>query len=204
VTESRNSRTIRRLSLAVLAGVAMFLQPAPARSADALNAAAWNPGAQWLSVRFGYAKEQGRFSPNGNVGYGFGYSRMASKRLSLGANVQHDLLGKFSGSALIAVPTTVEALWHFNWGPSLRPYAGAGVAAVYRKTYRTGADASTIQPGYSFSFGANAPIDKAHLLGLDVRLASVAGDGWGYDPVFLVRRPTNSTVSVKLNYSLTY
>lgn len=204
MTESRNSRIRPRLILALLAGVAMFLQAAPARSAEGLNNAAWNPGAQWLSVRFGYAKERGRFSPNGNVGYGFGYSRMVSKRLSLGANVQHDLLGKFSGAALIAVPATVEGIWHFSWGPGLRPYAGAGVAAVYRKTYRSGADGSTVQPGYSFSFGANAPIDKAHLLGLDVRLASVAGEGWDYDPVFLIRRPTDSMVSIKLNYSLTY
>ncbi|MEO5619157.1 MAG: hypothetical protein ABIS67_15410 [Candidatus Eisenbacteria bacterium] len=204
MTESRVSRTRRRLSLALLAGVAMFLQAAPVHSAEGLNAAAWNPGSQWLSLRFGYAKERGRFSPNGNVGYGFGYSRMVSKRLSLGANVQHDLLGKFGGSALIAMPATIEGLWHFKWGSSFHPYAGAGVAAVYRKTYRTGADASTVQPGYSFSLGANVPIDKAHLLGLDARLGSVAGNGWEYDPVFLIRRPTNSTVSIKLNYSLTY
>jgi len=204
VTESRPSRSIRRSILVALAGVAMILVAAPAPAADRLNDSAWNPGAQWMSLRFGYARERGTFSPNGNVGYGMGYSRMVSKRLSLGANVQHDLLGKFSGSALVAVPFTVEALWHFKWNTSLVPYAGAGLAAVYRKTYRTGADASSVEPGYGLTVGANMPIDKSHLLGLDVRMSSVANNGWSHDPVFLHRRPANPLLSIKLNYSLTY
>ena len=126
-------------------------------------------------------------SPNGNVGYGFGYSRMVSKRLSLGANVQHDLLGKTSGAALIAIPATFEALWHFHWPTAIRPYAGAGLATVYRKTYRTGADASSMEPGYTFTLGANAPIDKSHLMGIDLRVANVANDSWSFDPVFQTR-----------------
>lgn len=198
------SRLARRRTWAVLAGIATLLLAPAAHSAEALNATAWNPGAQWMSVRFGYAREQGNFSPNGNVGYGMGYSQMVSKRLSLGANVQHDLLGKFGGSALIAMPATLEALWHFSWSQGAHPYVGAGVAAVYRKIYRTGADASSVQPGYSLTAGINAPIDKAHLLGLDMRFASVANPGWSYDPVFLIRRPTQTLLSLKLNYSLTY
>lgn len=198
------SRPVRGRSWAVLAGIATMLIAPAAHSAEALNTIAWNPGAQWMSLRFGYAREQGTYSPNGNVGYGMGYSRMVSKRLSLGANVQHDLLGRFGGSALIAVPLTAEALWHFSWGNSAHPYVGAGVAGVYRKIYRTGADASSVQPGYSLTAGVDVPVDKAHLLGLDVRFASVANEGWGTDPVFLTRRPTQTMLSVKLNYSLTY
>ncbi len=194
----------RRLASAALAALAIGLGAAPAFAEEGLNDSAWKPGAQWMSVRFGYAKERGRFSPNGNVGYGFGYSRMVSERLSLGANLQHDLLGKFSGSALIAMPFTVEALWHFHWSPTLTPYVGGGLAAVYRKTYRTGADASNMQPGYSLTVGANTPIDKGHLLGLDLRFSSVANEAWVVDPVYLTRRPSNTMVSAKFNYSLTY
>ena len=183
---------------------ALVLSISPARAADRLNDAAWNRGAQWLSVRFGYAKEQGRCSPNGNVGYGFGYTRMISSRLSLGANVQHDLLGKYHGSALIAIPFTAEALWHFKLITPLRPYVGFGIQSVYRKMYRTGADASEMPPGYGGAFGANAAIDGTHLLGLDVRLTSVSNDEWEFNPVFLARRPSSTLVSVKLNYSLTY
>jgi len=204
VSESRPSGFLRRSVLVLLAGVASILLAAPASAADRLNDDAWNTGAQWMSLRFGYARERGQFSPNGNVGYGMGYSRMVSKRLSLGANVQHDLLGKFDGSALIAVPFTVEALWHFKWNTSLVPYAGAGLAGVYRKTYRTGADGSSVEPGYGLTVGANMPIDAAHLLGVDVRVSSVANNGWSHDPVFLHRRPASSLISIKLNYSLTY
>lgn len=204
MTASGFSRTTRQLAMASCAVVAMFLQFAPAHAAEILNDKAWNTGSQWLSVRFGYAKEVGRFSPNGNVGYGFGYSRMVSDRLSMGANVQHDLLGKFGGAALIALPTTVETLWHFRLKTPLRPYVGAGLGAVYRKSYRTGADASNIEPAASFTMGANTPIDKAHLLGIDLRIASVANSGWTYNPTYLTRRPSNILVSAKLNYSLTY
>ena len=204
MTASGFSRTTLRLGMASLAVVAMFLQFAPAHAAGILNEKAWDHGSQWLSLRFGFAKERGRYSPNGNVGYGFGYSRMVSTKLSIGANFQHDLLGKFGGAALIAMPTTLEALWHFRWKTPLRPYVGGGLGAVYRKAYRTGADASDIEPAYSFTLGANTPIDKAHLLGIDVRFASVANKGWAYNPTYLTRRPSNTLVSVKLNYSLTY
>lgn len=198
------SRDLRCIAVAAALVAALSLPGAPARAAEFMNDAAWNPGSSWLSLRFGYAKEQGRYSPNGNVGYGMGYSRMISKRLSLGANVQHDLLGKFNGSALIALPVTAEVLWHFHWKTPFRPYVGAGLQSVYRKLYRTGADLSEMQPGYCVSLGGNSPIDPSHLLGIDLRFASVSNDQWSHDPVFLVRRPSNLLISAKLNYSLTY
>lgn len=198
------SRSMRVLAVAAAIFGAMVVPAARAHAAEVLNDKAWDPGAQWLSLRFGYAKEEGKFSPNGNIGGGFGYSRMVSKRLSMGVNLQHDLLGKFGGGALIAIPATFEVLWHFKWNTPLRPYVGGGMQAVYRKTYRTGADNSTMEPGYCFSIGANAPIDKAHVLGLDTRIASVSNLSWSTDPVFLTRRPENILVSVKLSYSLTY
>ena len=201
------SRALRRLALAAVLGAtllpaAAFAAGAPAK--EYLNDRAFTPGAQWLSVRFGYARERGRFSPDGNVGYGFGYSRMVSRKLSLGANIQHDLLGKFRGAALIAMPATFEAVWHFRWPTPMHPYIGAGMGTVYRKTYRSGADFSSMEPSYSANLGADVPVDKAHLLGVDLRLANVANDSWSVDPVFGLRRPSSLLISFKLNYSLTY
>ena len=198
------SRLLRGCRLALGAAVVMVALAAPASAQPDLNAGAWNQGAQWLSLRFGYAREVGRFSANGNVGYGFGYSRMVSKRLSLGANLQHDLVGKFHGSALIELPLTFEALWHFRMRTPLHPYVGGGYAAVYRKLYRTGNDTSDIQPAPSVNFGLNTAVDKNHVLGVDMRFSRVANEQWTFDPVFLIRRPTTTHWSIKLNYALTY
>ncbi len=200
------SRVVARAALAALLAATALL---PARAVHAaakeiLNDHAFTPGAQWLTLRFGYAREMGTFSPDGNVGYGFGYTRMVSRKLSFGANVQHDLLGKFGASALIAVPAMFEVTWHFRWPTTLRPYVGAGIGTTYRKIYRTGGDTSSMEPAYSASVGADVPIDGSHLLGADLRLANVANAGWSVDPVFGIRRPNNLLVSLKLTYSLTY
>jgi outer membrane protein W len=209
VEKSGLSRVFRRLGIAAVLGATLL--PASAATAapaavakEYLNDRAFTTGAQWLSLRFGYARERYRFSPNGNVGYGFGYSRMVSNKLSLGANVQHDLLGKFGGSALIAVPATFEAIWHFHWPSPVHPYVGAGVGTVYRKVYRTGADFSSMEPSYGANAGFDAPCDRSHLLGIDFRVANVANDSWSVDPVFGLRRANSLLLSLKLNYSLTY
>lgn len=183
---------------AALLGVAL-----PA-GAEMMNESAWRQGAQWMCLRAGYAKVETRNAPNGNFGWGFGYRQMVSNRLSIGANFQQDLLGKMGGAALIDMPVAVEALWHFNWTTALRPYAGGGLGSVYRKTYRTGADHSNFQPMYFTSVGVDAPIDKAHVLGLDVRLAGVSSDQLVPDPVFGPEKPRTVHWSVKLNYALTY
>lgn len=198
------SRVLRRFVLAAVVGATLLPASAHAAAKEYLNDHAFTTGAQWLSLRFGYARERGRFSPDGNVGYGFGYSRMVSRKLSLGANVQHDLLGKFRGSALIAVPATFEAVWHFRWPSPVHPYVGAGIGTTYRKTYRTGADFSSMEPSYSGNLGMDVPVDGSHLIGVDLRLANVANDSWANDPVFGLRRPNSLLISLKLNYSLTY
>ena len=205
------SRVIRRVVLAAALGAILLpaggtaaLAAGAAAPKEYLNDRAFATGAQWLSVRFGYARERGRFSPDGNVGYGFGYSRMVSRKLSLGANVQHDLLGKFRGAALIAIPATFEAIWHFRWSSPVHPYVGAGIGTVYRKTYRTGADFSSMEPSYSGNAGVDVPVSRSHLLGVDLRFANVANDSWANDPVFGLRRPNSLLISFKLNYSLTY
>ena len=189
-------------SLALACAVA-FGAALPAR-AEMMNEAAWKQGAQWMSLRAGYAKSETRFAPNGNFGWGFGYSRMVSRRISLGANFEQDLLGKFGGASMLDFPVVFETQWHFAWRTALRPYFGLGMGAVYRKTYRTGADRSNIQPAYTGSVGVNTPIDKNHLLGLDVRLSGVSSDRPGENPVFQNEKPRNGHWGVKLVYALTY
>src|SRR5262249_20319311 len=110
----------------------------------------------------------------------------------------------FNGAALLEYPLAVETLWHFKLKTSLRPYAGVGTGAFYRKMYRTGADHSEFEPAYFVSSGANVPIDKSHLLGLDVRLAAVASDQVVDNPVFGHEKSRSVHWSIKLNYSLTY
>jgi outer membrane protein W len=195
------ARTVR---MATTMALAAGLWAAPPARAEMLNAAAWNTGAQWLSVRFGYAKAQGHFTPNGGVGYGFGYSRMVSKRLSMGMSFEHDLLGKFAGSALIEMPLAVEALWHFHMRSAFVPYTGMGIGGAYRKTYRTGADESSIQPLYFGSLGVNVPVGIHHVFGLDTRLAGVSSDREGSDPVFGFEKARSVHWGVKVNYALTY
>jgi hypothetical protein len=196
-------RVARMACPLALAAAALIGSALPAR-AEMLNEAAWRTGAQWLSLRAGYAKMEARNAPSGNFGWGFGYSQMVSRRLSLGMNLQQDLLGKFDGSALIDLPLGFEALWHFRWNTGVRPYVGGGLGSVYRLTYRTGADHGSFQPMYFGSIGMNAPIDKAHVLGLDVRLAGVSSDRIAADPVFGAEKPRAAHWSVKLNYALTY
>jgi hypothetical protein len=53
------------------------------------------------------------------------------------------------------------------------PYAGLGAGAFYHKQYRTGQDVSGFAPGRYLAFGAQTPVRKQGLLGLDVRVASV-------------------------------
>ncbi len=200
---SGSPRAVRMARTLALAAAVLIGSALPAR-AQTMNEAAWKPGAQWMSLRAGYAKMQARNAPDGNVGWGFGYSQMVSRRLSLGVNFQQDLLGKFGGAALIDFPLAFEALWHFRWNTGLRPYAGGGLGSVYRLTYRTGADQGNFQPMYFGTIGMNAPIDKAHVLGLDVRLAGVSSDRLTPDPVFGAEKPRSAHWSVKLNYALTY
>jgi hypothetical protein len=187
-------------ALAVVLAVSAAI---PAR-AQMINEAAWKPGAQWLSVRFGYAKAQGHDAPNGNVGYGFGYSQMVSKRLSMGGNFEYNLLGKFGGSSLIEMPIVFETLWHFKWKAAVRPYAGGGMGVAYRKVYRSGADTADLQPDIFGSVGANMAIDKAHVLGLDLRVSGVSTDRLEDDPVFGHEKSRSVHWGIKLNYALTY
>lgn len=177
--------------------VAAAALAATARAADD----PWQKGAAWTSIRAGYAKSLASGAPNGAAGYGFGYSRFLSDRLSFGVFVHHELLGRYGGAAQIEVPMTAEFAWHFKWRTPLHPYYGMGVGAFYHKTYRSGADRAQYRPGTIFKFGVDTPLDRHSVLGVDARAASVSNNDETQDPVFGRENPHSLRWSVKLNYS---
>jgi hypothetical protein len=131
-------------------------------------------GTQWMSVQAGYARGAGDIAPDGLIGGAFGYRRFVLDRWSVGGFVGCDLLGKFGGSADIDVPLIIEIARHSKWGSAVYPYFGFGMGAHYRKYYRTGEDVSEFTPGRHAAVGVMAPIHQGGLLGLSVRMTSVA------------------------------
>ena len=142
--------------------------PAPAAPLEVLKR-----GSQWMSMRAGYSKASGKVSPDGRMGFGFGYRRFVLNDWSVGGFAQYELLGNFGRSADIEVPLTLEVARHMHWGSAVYPYVGLGAGAFYHKLYRTGADASSFAPGRYLTFGAYTPVRSNGLLGVDVRLAMV-------------------------------
>jgi len=187
----------RPAAAALTTAAALVLTCASARAQDD----PWQKGASWISLRAGYAKSLEGGAPDGMGGYGFGYSRMLSNRVSFGVFVHHELLGKFGGAAQIEVPMTAEYAFHFRWKTPLRPYVGMGVGAFYHKAYRSGADRADFLPATVLKFGADTPLDAHSVLGVDARLATVASDDETLDPVFGRDKPTSLRWSVKLGYA---
>lgn len=148
--------------------------PAPVPVDDArADSVSWTKGRQWLSLRAGYAMSSAGGAANGNVGGGIGYSRFLTRRWAVGLYVHDELLGKFGGAAEIEMPITAEIQRHSKWGPSFRPYLALGAGAFYHRFYRTSADESKTSWAPYLAFGANTPISRRHVLGLDVRAAMV-------------------------------
>jgi hypothetical protein len=131
-------------------------------------------GTQWMSLQAGYARGSGDISPDGMVGGAIGYRRFVLDRWSAGGFIGLDLLGKFGGSADMDVPIVIEIVRHTKWGAAVYPYVGFGVGAHYRKYYRTGQDVSEFTPGRHATVGVMTPIHKGGLLGLSLRMTSVA------------------------------
>ena len=205
----RASRFATLLALAVFGTLALSHRalaadaPAPANKATEENPG-WKTGSNWLMLRAGYAKAQGENEPDGAGGFGFGFRRMVSNRMSLGLNVQRDLLGTFGAASKIEVPAMIEMLWHFHWKTGLYPYAGGGVGAAWRKTYRTGDDQSSFQPVVGLNLGTDFPIGKNNTLGLDLRMEGVSSDQIEPNPVFGAEEPRSVHWSFKLTYGVTY
>ncbi|TMQ51447.1 MAG: hypothetical protein E6K73_05625 [Candidatus Eisenbacteria bacterium] len=205
--------------------------PPPTAATTAPSEDPWASGQNWLSVRAGYAKSTAVGAGDGGGGYGFGYSRMLAplkvhkasffkQGYSLGAYVHHELLGKLGAATEVEVPVTVEMMRHYQWKTALRPYLGLGAGGFYRKTYRTGSDIRSINPGVYVALGANAPIQKGQLLGFDVRIIRLNTENDPVNPVFGAGgsksrhqaplpsgRPRNPGAfhwSAKINFTMTY
>jgi len=148
--------------------------PAFAQGSEEAAGVSLQRGTQWMSLQAGYARGTGDISPNGMGGGGFGYRRFVLDRWSAGGFVHLDLLGKFGAAADISAPVALEIARHSRWGATVFPYLGFGFGAYYRKYYRTGEDLSEFTPGRHVVAGVMTPIHKGGLLGLAVRMASVA------------------------------
>lgn len=212
------------LASALLAGAMLISSGICLAAADDMDA--WADGRNWLSVRAGFARSSVENAPNAGAGYGFGFSHMITpikfyrwtlfKRFSLGAYVHHEMLGKFGSAAEIEIPATVELNRHFLWQTPFRPYLGFGMGPFYRKLYRTGADIRTVKLGTYLAFGANTPIDKHQLLGIDARFIRLDATNDPANPVFgpgsgklktnptRVERGNGTHWSLKINYTLAY
>jgi hypothetical protein len=173
-----------------------LVSAAPARAADD----PWSQDANWVSVRFGYAKSAADLAPDGAVGYGFGFTHFIQNGVAWSAAVQHDLLGRYGDAAEVEVPFTVEFTKHMKWSESTRPYLGLGWGAFFHKTYRTGADESGFRQGIYIASGANAAIDRSSLIGFDLRIV-VEQDTRSVNPTFPNRNASGGVWSAKLSYT---
>lgn len=165
---------------------------------------AWKKDAAWATVRVGAVKSLAQNSPGGNIGWGFGYRHMLTPRLSLGAAIDHDLLGRFAGASIIELPASLELLLHFRWKTPIRPAVGLGFAAVYRKAYRSGDDYSEMQPGGFATIALHTAISPRTILGAEFRAMSVSSDETGSNPTFGEHLPSSGRTSVKISVSRAY
>ncbi|MFN8588457.1 MAG: hypothetical protein U0704_11740 [Candidatus Eisenbacteria bacterium] len=165
----------------------------------------WAKRANWISFGAGYAKSRAKGAGDGLAGYGLSYDRMLNRNWSLGASVNHDLLGHFDHATEVAVPFTVDLTRHFKWKTAVRPYVGVGGGYWFHKYYRTEADYTGAPgSGWHLSFGANLPLDDRHVLGLDTRFSKFATREGVVNPVFGPEDSSESMWSVKLNWALVY
>lgn len=219
VTLARIARTM------LVAAAAALIASGAALAQDETPVDPWAPGAQWLTLRAGYAKSTVDGTGNGGPGYGVAYSRMLSglairdrtlfRHWSIGASVGHEVVGHFGPASEIDVPATVEMLRHYAWNSDLKPYFGVGLAGHYRKTYRTGDDLREVSLGWFLSGGANVQVATRSLVGLDVRMSRLDASQDPPNPVFgygsgtLERdgsftREKGTHWSVKLGWSFVY
>ncbi|HYM79846.1 MAG TPA: hypothetical protein VEY91_00375 [Candidatus Limnocylindria bacterium] len=183
------------LAASLLVGVIALASPAPAAEGDP-----WSGGANWISVRGGYAKSGVEGAPNGIGGYGFGFQHFLSTKWAVGGHVHHELLGRFGSASEIAIPFTAEISRHFKWPTSLRPYLALGAGAFFHKMYRTGTDGTQVRNGGYVSGGFNAVISDRSLLGVDWRMA-LETDAKSTNPAFPSTTSSATLWSAKLSYS---
>ena len=160
----------------------------------------WRRGATWMSFRFGTAGSKVENSPDASIGFGVGATHFMSSKWAYGLNADVDMLGKFNGATQMEIPLTAELARHMRWGTdTMRPFLAAGLGAYYYRTYRTGADATDVRPGFHLSGGFNSPISGSALLGLVAR-GAVQWGAESDDPYFPNESNTAVHWSVKLSY----
>lgn len=169
-------------------------------AADREAGTPWQRDANWMSLRFGYAKSAADRHANGDIGGGFGYQHFLNRRWAAGIHTNVDMLGRFQGSTEISIPVTVDLTRHIHWGTDMRPYLGAGLGAFYYHAYRTGEDFSIVRPGIYLTGGFNTPIADRSLIGLDLRM-QWSNDAKSRNQIFPDAGPSVMHWSVKLNYS---
>ena len=179
-------RGVSRFGIAALGGVLGLLAASPLTAQEAGQyqpVDAWAKGRQWLTVRAGYARSTATGAADGNIGFGFGYTRVLSPKWSFGAAASFEILGRYGDSNEMEVPWTLELTRAFKWNTSIRPYMGAGLGLYYHKISGTSDDGASIIFGPHLSGGFNTPISDHGLLGLDVRMSILEPD-WQQNPVF--------------------
>jgi hypothetical protein len=176
-------RTPRRLARAQSWILAASLLGLAATSAAAAEVDPWATGTEWFSVRGGYAKSSAAGSADGNVGFGFGYTRFHNSKWAYGGTAEWDVLGRFGSARELEIPWTLDISRHYKWPVALRPYVGIGLGAYYHQISGTGDDGSKVLPGGYIGTGFNTPISDRGLFGLDVRMNVVRAQAQD-NPVF--------------------
>jgi len=182
--------------LAALIGVLAALGPAAAHADES----PWEKDRHWVSARVGVSKSGATLAPDGNLGYGFGYTWMLGNNMGWSATAGYDVLGKYGGAAEIEIPLTTDFARHFAMGQAARLYLGLGWGVIYHKTYRTSADEGSWRQGIYLATGANTAIGGAGLVGVDFRYM-IEQDTRSINPTFPNPDASSSVMSLKLSYS---
>ena len=162
-------------------------------------------GANWISLRLGYAKRVGDRVGQGLVGYGVGWQHMLNPRWAFAAGVGHDVVGHFQSHVDVAVPFTGEFQRHFGWKSSARPYLGLGGGYYFRKYYRTGTDYNTqTSGGMHVSVGIASRVGDHNALGIEARGARLKSKAGVTNPTFGTSEDSETLWTVKGTWSLVY
>lgn len=165
----------------------------------------YGKGANWLSLRFGYANRAGELSGNGYLGYGIGYTRLLNKRYAFAAGINHDVVGHFAKQIDESVNYTGEFERVFNWSGEMRPYLGVGGGFYFRKMYRTDTDyTTTTTGGPHVSIGLTSQLDEKHVIGFETRVAWVKGRPGVVNPTFGPGTATETIYTAKITWALVY
>jgi len=160
----------------------------------------WRRDATWMAFRVGTSGSKVAHSPDAGFALGVGGMHFRNSKWAYGLNLDVDVLGKFNGATQMEMPITLELTRHMRWGAdTFRPFLGTGLGAYYYRTYRTGADATDVRPGFHLSGGFNSPISDSALLGVIAR-GAVQWGAESDDPFF----PNDSNTAVHWSVKLSY